>query len=181
VGAAAPTAAAPPRAPGAGETPEEMFTDAKIAAVASVSNFNEIDPSQIALERALTPALKDYARLMIDHHTRLEQSLRAMLGRKGVRPEDNALSLQLKRNGPPTLETLRAKAGRDFDVAYTLQQIQSHQTTLQTLDTSLIPSARDPEMKAMLRDTVRPLVADHLVRILAIHNQVMGAAPAAGQ
>jgi putative membrane protein len=179
--AAAPAAAAPPRAPGAGETPEEMFTDARIAAVASISNFNEIDPSQIALERALAPALKDYARLMIDHHTRLEQSMRAMLGRKGVKPEDNALSLQLKRNAPPTLEMLRAKAGREFDVAYTLQQIQSHQTTLQTLDTSLIPSARDPEMKAMLRDTVRPLVADHLVRILAIHSQVMGAAPAAGQ
>jgi putative membrane protein len=185
VAPAAPAAAvapgAPPRAPGAGETPEEMFTDARIAAVASVSNFNEIDPSQIALERALTPALREFARLMIDHHTRLEQSLLAMLGRKGVKPEDNALSLQLKRNGPPTLETLRAKAGREFDVAYTLQQIQSHQTTLQTLDTSLIPSARDPEMKAMLRDTVRPLVADHLARILAIHNQLMGAAPAAGQ
>jgi len=102
-----------------------------------------------------------------------------MADRKGLRPEDNALSLQLKRNGPPTLEMLRLKSGRDFDNAYVLQQINSHQTTLQTLDTSLIPSAKDPEFKAMLRDTVRPLVADHLQRILAIHMQMQGMAPAA--
>jgi len=183
-GAAVPAGVAvPPRAPGVGEPPEAMFTDPKIAAVASASNFSEIEPSQIALERAQTPALREFARLMIDHHTRLEQHVRALLERKGVRPEDNALSLQLKRNGPPTLQMLRSKSGRDFDAAYTLQQINSHQTTLHTLDTSLIPSAADPEMKTMLRDTVRPLVADHLARIMAIHHQMLGMppAPAAGR
>jgi putative membrane protein len=161
-----------------GETPEELFTDPRIAAVASVSNFNEIEPSQVALERAQAQQLKDYARLMIDHHTRLEQGARALLDRKGVRPEDNALSLQLKRNLPPTLDMLRARSGRDFDAAYALQQIQSHDLTLKTLDTSLIPAARDPELKALLRDTVRPLVVDHLNRIMAIHHQMLGLPPA---
>lgn len=172
---------APPRAPSpaGGETPEEMYTDPKILAVASQSNFNEIEPSQVALERATRPDVRALAQMMIDVHTRLEASARAMAQRKGLVPVDNALSLQLKRNGPPTLEMLRMKRGADFDAAYVLQQIQSHDLTLKTLDTSLIPAARDPELKTMLRDTVRPHVVDHLNRIMAIHHAMMGMQPPA--
>ena len=179
--AAAAVAGVPPRAPSpaGGEAPEEMYTDPKILAVASISNFNEIDPSQVALERATRPEVKEFARMMIDMHTRLEASARAMAARKGLAPVDNALSLQLKRNGPPTLEMLRLKSGADFDASYVLQQIQSHDLTLKTLDTSLIPAARDPELKTMLRDVVRPQVVDHYNRVMAIHHAMMGMQPPA--
>lgn len=169
----------PPRAPGVGEAPEEMYTDPKILAVASQSNFSEIEPSQLALERATRPDVKAFAQMMIDIHTRLEQGARALAARKGLQPVDNALSLQLKRNGPPTLDMLRAKSGADFDAAYVLNQIASHDMTLKTLDTSLIPAAQDAELKAMLRDTVRPQVVDHLNRIMAIHHAMMGMQPPA--
>ena len=171
-----PTASLPPVTMAKGEAPEQMFTDTKIAAVASASNFNEIDPSQLALTQAQSQAVKDYARQMIDDHTRFERQMRTMLGSKKVAVEDNALSLQLKRNGPPTLDMLRSKMGAEFDKAYVLQQIESHDMTLMTLDTSLIPSAKDAEMKAMLRDTVRPAVVQHLQRIKQIHDSMAMAA-----
>ncbi len=155
------------------EAPEKMFIDAHIAAVASVSNMNEIDPSQMALAKSTTQVVRDYAREMVDEHVRFERTMREMLNKKKMPVQDNALSFQLRRNGGPTLDSLRAKTGAEFDKAYVLQQIESHDITLKTLDTSLIPLATDADLKAMLRDTVRPAVVQHLQRIKQIHDQMM--------
>lgn len=156
-----------------GDTPEQMFTPAKIAAVASVSNINEIDPSRVALTNSQNPQIQAYARDMILEHTQFEQQLRSMLNSKKMLAEDNALSLQLKRNAPPTLDSLRAKQGMMFDVAYVNQQIESHDVTLKTLDTSLIPLATDPDMKNMLQNQVRPAVVRHLARIKQIQQSML--------
>ena len=164
--------ALPPLTMAAGESPEKMFIPAKIAAVATISNINEIDPSREALTRSQNPAVQAYARDMVAEHTMFEQQLRAMLTKKNMVEEDNALSLQLKRNAQPTLDSLRSKQGTEFDKAYVLQQIESHDITLKTLDTSLIPLATDPDMKAMLQNQVRPAVVRHLARIKQIHDQM---------
>ncbi len=163
----------PPLTLAPGDSPEKMFTPAKIAAVATISNINEIDPSRLALTNSRNPAIQAYARDMVSEHTMLEQQLRSMLDKKKMVEEDNALSLQLKRNAKPTLDSLQSKQGVEFDKAYVLQQIESHDVTLNTLDTSLIPLATDPDQKAMLQNQVRPAVVRHLARIKQIHDQMM--------
>ena len=163
----------PPLTLATGDTPQQMFTPAKIAAVASVSNINEIDPSRVALTNSQNPQIQAYARDMVLEHTQLEQQLRTMLNSKKMLAQDNALSLQLKRNAPPTLDSLRAKQGMMFDVAYVNQQIESHDVTLKTLDTSLIPLATDPDMKNMLQNQVRPAVVRHLARIKQIQMSML--------
>ena len=157
-------------APDRPESPDEMFTDTKIAAVASASNQDEIQTSQVAVERAQDAQVKAYAQRMITEHTQLEQQQQQLLQQKGLAPQENALSLQLKRNLQPTLDSLRAKSGHDFDTEYVLHQISAHGTTLKTLDTSLIPQARDAEMKAMLSQRVRPAVAQHLAEAKRLHD-----------
>ena len=156
-----------------GDSPEKMFTPARIAAVATISNINEIDPSRLAVTNSQNPAIQQYARQMITEHTTLEMQLREMLNKKHIAEQDNALSLQLKRNAQPTLDSLRSKQGMEFDKAYVQQQIESHDVTLNTLDTSLIPLATDPDMKAMLQNTVRPAVVRHLAEIKRINDQMM--------
>ena len=162
----------PPLTMAAGESPAQMFTPSKIAAVATISNISEIDPSREALTRSQNPVIQAYARDMVMEHTMFEQQLRDMLNRKKMVEQDNALSLQLKRNAGPTLDSLRSKQGMEFDRAYVLQQIESHDMTLKTLDTSLIPLATDPDMKNMLQNQVRPAVARHLARIKQINDQM---------
>ena len=159
-------------APG-GDTPAKMFTPAKIAAVASVSNINEIDPSRVALTNSQNPQIQAYARDMVTEHSQFETALRTMLQQKKMLVQDNALSYQLKQNARPTLDSLRSKQGMMFDVAYVNQQIESHDLTLKTLDTSLIPNATDPDMKNMLQNQVRPAVVHHLERIKQIQQSML--------
>ena len=163
----------PPLTLAQGDSPEQMFTPAKIAAVASQSNINEIDPSRVALTNSQNPQIQAYARDMILEHSQFETALRSMLNSKKMLAQDNALSLQLKRNAQPTLDSLRSKQGMMFDVAYVDQQIASHDMTLKTLDTSLIPLATDPDMKNMLQNQVRPAVVRHLARIKQIQQSML--------
>lgn len=142
----------------------DAFSDANVAASASASNMDEIQTSQLALQKTQTPAVREFAQMMVTEHGRVEQQMQEMLAAKGMAPMDNALSGTMKRNLPRTLEMLRGMNGMQFDMAYMQHQVAAHEMTLHTLDTSLIPSTMDGDMKAMLQNVVRPAVAQHLQR-----------------
>ena len=154
------------------ETPESMFADPKIAAVSSASNQDEIQTSQLAVQKATNPQVRQFAEMMVRDHGMLEQQAQAMLAQKGMAPVDNALSVQKKRNLQEMLTMLRGLQGDRFDREYVLHQVASHMMTLHTLDTSLIPQADDPQLRAMLRDQVRPAVVAHLEQIKQIEQSL---------
>jgi putative membrane protein len=153
--------AAPPPGTGAEAPVAGQMTDANIAAVASASNQDEIQTSRVALEKGENGGVKAYAQQMIDAHTRMEQQLTQLLQSKGITPQDNPQSTQMKRAAQSALQGMQALSGRQLDSMYVAHQIQSHQMTLQALESALIPNARDPQMKAML-EGARPAVAQHL-------------------
>jgi len=167
------------RAPSLREPASSMFNDAKIAAVASLSNHNEIQPSQLAVQKAQNAQVKQYAQRMITEHTKIEQQAQQMLQQKNVTPEHNALSFQLQQNLQPTLQELQGKSGAEFDKAYMQQQLMSHKLTLQSLDTSLIPNAQDPQLKTMLQQQVRPAVVGHLAEAMRLNDMLIKGGAAA--
>ncbi|HEX6039055.1 DUF4142 domain-containing protein [Longimicrobium sp.] len=146
----------------------DAFSDANVAASASSSNMDEIQTSQLAVQRAQNPQVRQFAEMMVSQHGQFESEMNAMLQAKGMAPMDNAWSGTLKRHLPPTLQMLQSMQGAQFDLAYMVHQVGAHEMTLHALDTTLIPNTRDPEMAAMLRDRVRPAVADHHQRAMQI-------------
>jgi putative membrane protein len=146
----------------------DAFSEANVASTASASNMDEIQTSQLAVQKAQNAQVRSFAQMMVAEHTRFEQEMQAMLQAKGMMPLDNALSGTLRRHLPLTLAELQALNGPQFDLNYMLHQVGAHEMTLHTLDTTLIPNTRDPEMRAMLADRVRPAVANHLNQARAI-------------
>lgn len=157
-------------------SPAEMFTDATIAATASVSNHGEIVPSQLALERAENPQVRDFAQRMAQEHTRLETQMQQLLQQKGVAPMHNAFSYQLDQNLQPMMRELESASGAQFDMLYMDHQVASHMTTLHALETSLIPNARDAEMRAMLQNEVLPVVRQHYEEAMRLRTEISGGA-----
>lgn len=150
------------------------LTLGNVAAIATASNMNEIQTSQLALERAQDPSVKNFAQAMIAEHQAIQAGMDSLLAQKGVTPQDNELSQQMKTQLSNTLQQLQSASGQQFDMQYMMHQVQSHQMTLNALDEQLIPaSASDPEMQAVLRDVVRPRVADHLEQARRIHDALM--------
>ena len=154
-----------------------VMTDANVAAVAHAANMDEIQTSQLALQRSQNAQVRQFAQMMITEHTAVDQQMMEMLRAKGMSPQPNQPAQAAMEATRATLASLGQRTGMEFDRAYMMHQVASHRWTLTSLDQSLIPSTRDDQMEAFLRNKVRPAVAMHLEQAMRINTAVGGTNP----
>lgn len=136
-------------------------TDPQIAAIVVTANQVDIDAGRLARDRSSSQEVRQFARQMVTDHSAVNQSATELVARLRVAPEPNATSASLKKGGDANLAKLKALKGADFDLAYVRHEIDYHQAVLDTLDKTLIPSARNEELRALLVK-VRPAFVAHL-------------------
>ena len=78
-----------------------------------------------------------------------------------MKPEDNPTSQSLKSAGTDNIASLKKLSGAAFDKAYVDHEVSYHQQVLDAIDKTLIPSAQNAELKALLV-AVRPAFVGHL-------------------
>jgi len=98
---------------------------------------------------------------MVTDHTGVNKAATELVTRLKVKPQENDTSKSLKQTGDETLKRLKALKGADFDRAYVDNEVTYHQTVLDALDKTLIPGAKNDELKALLVK-VRPAFVAHL-------------------
>lgn len=76
-------------------------------------------------------------------------------------PEDNPTSASLKADGKKNLGNLKGLKGAQFDSAYIDNEITYHQAVIDAMDKTLIPNAKNEELKSLLVK-VRPAFVAHL-------------------
>ncbi|MBW3628848.1 MAG: DUF4142 domain-containing protein [Gemmatimonadetes bacterium] len=160
------TGPAAPAAPAVG--------DPEIAAILAASDTAEIQPSQLALQKGQNAAVRDFAQRMINDHGMLSDSLRVMAQQNNMAPAPNPASQQMQSQTQTTLQSLQGLSGAAFDSAYVQAMADSHQLTLTTLDSQLIPSAQNPLLRTALEQKVRPAVAMHLEQVQQIQRSLGG-------
>jgi putative membrane protein len=136
-------------------------TDAQIAAIVVTANQVDIDAGRLAQSNAGDPQVTAFGKQMVDDHTRVNVQATELVHKLGVTPEDSATSTSLKKGGDDNLKTLKGLKGAAFDKAYIAQEVTYHQQVLDAIDKTLIPSARNEQLKALLVQ-VRPAIAAHL-------------------
>ena len=91
-----------------------------------------------------------------------EVELAELLANKlGVKPADNATSRSLKAGGDKNIARLKASRGAEFDRAYMENEVAYHQAVLEAVDKTLIPNAKNEELKGLIVQ-VRPAFVAHL-------------------
>jgi putative membrane protein len=85
----------------------------------------------------------------------------ALVTKLKVTPEENDTSKSLTQGGETTRARLKGLSGAEFDKAYVDNEVTYHQTVLDAIDKTLIPSASNAELKGLL-NKVRPNIAAHL-------------------
>ena len=136
-------------------------SDAEIAATVTAANDTDIQNGQLALEKTKNADVKAFANEMIAAHTQLNQQGGALLTKLGVTPADNPTSTSIKTGGESSRETLKGLNGAAFDKAYISAEVDLHQSVLDQLDNTLIPSAQNAELKDLLTKA-RPTISEHL-------------------
>jgi putative membrane protein len=135
--------------------------DAQIAAIVVAANQVDIDAGKLAASKSSNKEVKAFAQRMVTDHTGVNKSATELVTRLKVKPEANPTSASLKKGGDDTLKRLKGLKGTEFDKAYIDNEVTYHQTVLDAIDKTLIPSAKNEELKALLVK-VRPAFVAHL-------------------
>ena len=143
-------------------------TDAQIAAIVVTANQVDIDAGKLAASKSSNKEVKEFAQRMVTDHTGVNKAATELVTRLKVKPESNATSSKLKESGEATLKRLNALKGAEFDKAYAANEVTYHQSVLDALDNTLIPGAKNPELKALLVK-VRPAFVAHLEHAKHLH------------
>ncbi|MGH8140285.1 MAG: DUF4142 domain-containing protein [Steroidobacteraceae bacterium] len=136
-------------------------TDPQIAAIVVTANQVDIDAGKLAKSRSSSKEVKDFAQRMITDHSGVNKSATELVTKLHVTPEPNATSQSLQQGGDQNLAALKKLSGSAFDRAYIDHEVAYHQAVLDAVDKTLIPSAKNEELKALLVK-VRPAFVAHL-------------------
>lgn len=158
----------PPAATAASEpaVPTPSQTDLSFVDTAAIAGMFEVESSKLALSRATKPALKEFAQMMVDDHTKAQQELQAMVV-AGQIAGVNHLPAELDGAHKTKLDDLAAASNGDgFDTRYQTLQLEAHQTAV-TLFENEANNGSNAALKTWAAQTL-PKLKDHLARIQAI-------------
>jgi putative membrane protein len=136
-------------------------TDPQIAHIVVTANQVDIDAGKLAEKQASSADVKQFGHQMVVDHTGVNKSASDLVKKLGVKPESNDTSASLKKDGDANLAKLRGLKGAAFDKAYVDNEVAYHQAVIDAVDKTLLPSAKNEELKALITK-VRPALVAHL-------------------
>lgn len=137
------------------------ITDAQIASIVVTANQVDIDAGMLAGSRSKNAEVKRFGQQMVAAHSGVNKQAVELVTRLHVTPQDNPTSQSLKAGGESNLAHLKTVEGAAFDQAYVDHEVTYHQQVLDAIDKTLIPGAKNADLKALLVK-VRPAIAGHL-------------------
>ena len=135
--------------------------DAQIAAIVVTANQVDIDAGKLAESHGSSAEVKAFGKQMVTDHTGVNKQATALVTKLKVTPQDNPTAQSLKSGGEKNVANLKSLKGAAFDKAYVDNEVAYHQQVIDALDKTLIPSASNAELKALLVK-VRPAFVAHL-------------------
>ena len=142
-------------------TPAAGPTDAQIAHIVVTANQVDIDAGKLAESKGKSKDVKAFGKQMVTDHTGVNKQATALVTKLKVKPEDNPTSESLKAGGAENVKKLQGLSGAAFDKAYVDHEVAYHQQVLDAIDQTLVPNAKNDELKALIVK-VRPAFVAHL-------------------
>ena len=140
--------------------PADMTPSTRDAYVqmAAASDLFEIQSSQLALTKAQNPAVRDFARMMVEHHTNTTNQLMSAAQAAGM----GMVTPQLMPMQQRMMTRLQAVSGKAFDRTYMRQQVPAHEMAL-ALHSNYAQNGDTPALKVVAAGAV-PIVTQHLTQ-----------------
>jgi putative membrane protein len=148
-------------------------TDPQIAHIVVTANQVDIDAGKLAEQQGSSKDVRDFGKQMAMDHTAVNASATELVKKLNVKPEANDTSASLKKGGDDNLAKLKPLKGKAFDKAYVDHEVTYHQAVIDAVDKTLLPSAKNAELKALL-EKVRPALVQHRDHAKHLQSQLGG-------
>jgi putative membrane protein len=134
--------------------------DAQIAHIAYTAGQIDVAAGKQALEKSKDAKVRAFAAEMVRDHTAVNDQALALVKKLGVTPQDNPTSQALSKDAAAKLKSYSALNGAAFDKAYVTNEIAFHKTVNGALSSTLIPNAKNAELKSLLQTGLK-LFTEH--------------------
>ena len=127
------------------------LTDRQIAHIAYTAGVIDIAAAKQAISKASNKDVKAFAQDMVRDHEAVNKQALDLVKKLKVTPEDNDTSKALSKQASDKLAELGKLSGASFDKAYIANEVAYHKTVDSALETQLIPSSSNAELKSLLQ------------------------------
>lgn len=141
-------------------TAAESPTDPQIAHIAYTAGNLDVTAGKQALARSHNKAVRSFAEEMVRDHQAVNVKALDLVKKLHVTPADNPTSQALTKAAAATHNRLGKLSGAAFDKAYIDNEVAFHKTVNAALENTLIPSAKNGELKSLL-ETGLTLFREH--------------------
>lgn len=146
-------------------------TDPQIAHIAYTAGVIDIEAAKQALHKTKNKEVRAFAEDMVRDHEAVNKQALALVKKLNVTPEDNATSKTLTKNAADKRAELAKLNGAAFDKAYVENEVAYHKAVDSALETTLIPSSNNAELKNLLQTGLKifqghELHAEHIAASL---------------
>jgi len=126
-------------------------SDPQIAHIAYTAGVIDINAAKQALSKASKKEVKAFAQDMVRDHEAVNKQALDLVKKLKVTPEDNDTSKTLSKQAADKLAELKKLQGAEYDKAYVANEVAYHKAVNSALETQLIPSANNAELKSLLQ------------------------------
>ena len=152
------------------------WTAASVLGFARAASNGEVREGELAERKAMTPAVKAFARQMVADHRTLLSDGKALATKLKVTPDtaDDDVRDVTKHASDDIKDLTDKKAGLDWDEAYIDNQIKDHKDVLDKLQDAS-KNTTDPDLRAALEKATGK-VQEHLTKAQDIKDNALKAA-----
>ncbi|TIN91896.1 MAG: DUF4142 domain-containing protein [Mesorhizobium sp.] len=125
-------------------------TDPQIAHIAYTAGVLDIEAAKQAIKKSKNKEVLDFAKDMERDHEVVNKQALDLVKKLKVKPEDNGTSQALTKAAKEERAKLAKLKGAAFDKAYVDNEVAYHKQVNGALETLLIPSASNAELKSLL-------------------------------
>jgi putative membrane protein len=126
-------------------------TDPQIAHIAYTAGVIDITAAKQALSKSKNTEVTAFALDMVRDHEAVNKQALDLVKKLNVTPEDNDTSRALSKQAADKLAELAKLDGAAHDKAYVANEIDYHKAVNGALESLLIPSATNAELKSLLQ------------------------------
>lgn len=143
-------------------------SDRKFATTAAMGGMAEVELARIALTKASSDVVKQYAQRMIDDHTQSNTELMQIASTKGI-----TLPAAPDARHRAMMARMERLSGAEFDRQYIMMAGHKDHQKMEKLFRDESTRGRDADLKAFAAKTL-PVVQQHLQLARDMHGQMQG-------
>ena len=126
-------------------------TDPQIAHIAYTAGQLDITAAKQALSKSKNKEVVAFAQDMVRDHEAVNKQALDLVKKLNVTPADNDTSRALSKQAADKQAELAKLSGAAYEKAYVANEVTYHKTVNGALETLLIPSANNAELKSLLQ------------------------------